>query len=176
MNQKCEVQLYKLLPEVPTPVYGTSLSACFDLHFFPTTSVKGFTKKNRPIDRFIDKEDCIWINPGERMLIPTGLIMKIKAHTDFLNTYSIRLHARSGMAYKHGLVLANSEGVIDVDYQQEIFALMTNLSDETVYIKKGERICQGEIVNNRPAEFVVIDSRPEQWSERDGGFGSTGTK
>jgi dUTP pyrophosphatase len=145
------------------------------LHFYPSGSVKGFTKENKPIDRFPDKEQCIWVNPGERLLIPTGLVMKINSEHQ-LQTLSIRLHARSGMAYKYGLVLANAEGVIDADYQQQIFALMTNISDKTVYIKEGERICQGELVRNEPLYFKMVDKMPVQHSERDGGFGSTGTE
>jgi dUTP pyrophosphatase len=118
------------------------------------------------------------ILPGDRMLVPTGLIMKIKnsgigSPGNCIANYSIRLHARSGMSLKQGLVLANAEGVIDVDYQKEIFVMLTNISVMPVSIKTGDRIAQAEIVRNYIAYFELVDN-VTQHSERDGGFGSTG--
>lgn len=174
------VELFRLSDEVPVPAYGTSLSACFDLSFQPTGrfSIQGYDKWNNPCDRmcyagFVD------INPGDRILVPTGLIMKIKSGAGIathpnIGNYSIRIHARSGMSLKQGLVLANAEGVIDVDYQKEIFVMLTNISDMVVKIKTGDRIAQAEIVRNYIAEFELVNSDPKPHSERDGGFGSTG--
>lgn len=173
------VQLVKLSDEVPVPVYGTSMSACFDLSFQPCGrfSIKGFDKWNRPCDR-TTYNGCVEIFPGDRILVPTGLIMKIKSGAGIpthpnLTNYSIRLHARSGMSLKQGLVLANAEGVIDVDYQREIFVMLTNISELPVSIKTGDRIAQAEIVRNYIAYFELVES-VTQHSERDGGFGSTG--
>jgi dUTPase len=73
------------------------------------------------------------------------------------------------------LVLANSEGVIDVDYQQEVFVLMTNISKISQTIAYQERIAQGEVVVNEGVRLTVLNEMPTQYSERDGGFGSTGT-
>jgi dUTP pyrophosphatase len=176
------VQLVKLSPEVPTPEYGTSMSACFDLTFQPcgAFSIQGYDKWNLPIDR-MTYNDNVELSPGDRLLVPTGLIMKIKSgpvHGDTVETihfhnYSIRLHARSGLSLKKGLVLANAEGVVDVDYQKQIFVMLTNISDMKVEICKGERIAQGEIVRNLIAAFEPVESVTNH-SERDGGFGSTG--
>lgn len=173
MEQYSHIELYKIHEDVPTPVYGTSLATCFDLHFFPTSSIVGYTKDNKPIDRFISANKELWINPGERLLVPTGLIMKVHG-VPSLQRYSIRLHARSGLALKQGLVLANGEGIVDVDYQKEIFVILTNTSDVTAYLKIGDRICQGELVVNVPAYFILTKDKPTPHSERDGGFGSTG--
>lgn len=171
------VQLFKLADDVPTPEYGTSMSACFDLSFQPTGrfSIQGFDKWNRPCDR-MTYNDTVDIFPGDRLLVPTGLIMKIRADfaEDLISTYSIRLHARSGMSLKQGLVLANSEGVIDVDYQKEIFVMLTNISVMPVTIKKGDRIAQAEVVRQCGVYFELVKEQPKQYSERDGGFGSTG--
>ena len=159
------------------PAYGTSMSACFDLSFQPTGrySIQGYDKWNRPVDRmtYSGKVD---IMPGDRILVPTGLIMKIRADNspDPLSTYSIRLHARSGMSLKQGLVLANAEGVIDVDYQKEIFVMLTNISIMPVTINTGDRIAQAEVVRQVNAYFELVKEQPKQYSERDGGFGSTG--
>ena len=177
------VQLFRLSDEVPVPAYGTSMSACFDLSFQPCGrfSIQGYDKWNNPCDRMC-YTGSVEINPGDRILVPTGLIMKIKSGpvsgdtvaSINLPNYSIRLHARSGMSLKQGLVLANAEGVIDVDYQKEIFAMLTNISDMPVTIKTGDRIAQAEIVRNYIAYFELVNSHPTPHSERDGGFGSTG--
>lgn len=172
------VQLLRLSPEVPVPAYGTSMSACFDLSFQPTGrfSIQGYDKWNQPIDRMC-YTGGVEILPGDRMLVPTGLIMKIKSGglgaPKSIANYSIRLHARSGLSLKKGLVLANAEGVIDVDYQQEIFVMLTNISEVPVTINAGERVAQAEIVENVTAIFEVVES-VTQHSDRSGGFGSTG--
>lgn len=165
------VFLYKMDPNVPTPRYGTSMSACFDLTFFPISPfVSGYDIYNQECARMIvDKEVPIY--PGDRLLIPTGLVMKLNEPNPNL---SIRLHPRSSFALKRGLVLANSEGIIDIDYQLQIFVLLTNISEKLELLKKGERVAQGEIVYNRTAEFRIVENMPTQHSERDGGFGSTG--
>jgi dUTP pyrophosphatase len=170
------IQLLKLGKDVPTPAYGTSMSACFDLSFQPCErfSIQGYDKWNRPCDR-MTYNDAVDIYPGDRILVPTGLIMRIRGDMtqDILATYSIRLHARSGMSLKQGLVLANAEGVVDVDYQKEIFVMLTNISEVPVQVKKGDRIAQAEVVQNHICYFELVNSiKPH--GERDGGFGSTG--
>lgn len=171
------IQLFRLSDEVPVPAYGTTMAACFDLSFQPTGrfSIQGYDKYNNPCDR-MSYSGAVEIQPQDRILVPTGLIMKIRAdHTDDrLATYSIRLHARSGMSLKQGLVLANAEGVIDVDYQKEIFVMLTNISVMPVTIKTGDRIAQAEVVRQHPVYFDLVEKQPVGYSERDGGFGSTG--
>lgn len=165
------IELFKLHPDVPDPHYGTSYSACFDLHFFPTTPITFYNEYNIRGEKFVDNQNTIWIHPGDRVLVPTGLVAKIK---DPIPQYSIRLHARSGLALKNGLVLANAEGVVDVDYQEQIFAMMTNISSVIYVMKVGERICQAEVVSNYTAYWQFVSEKPKQLTERAGGFGSTG--
>lgn len=182
------MNVYRLKDDFELPTYGTSLSSCFDLSFQPSTDfVKGYNKYNTPIQNEINTHGEVAINPGERLLIPTGLICKIEQLITIekfvdiaqeraaLGSYSIRLHPRSGLSLKRGLVLANSEGIVDVDYQEEIFVLMTNISEMVQVIKKGDRIAQAEIASNiSNVHFIPIMTRPEKHSERNGGFGSTG--
>ena len=97
----------------------------------------------------------------ERVLIPTGLIL------DIPEGYSVRLHSRSGLAWKDGVYLTNCEGIIDYDYVEPVFVMMTNISQSPKTINNGDRICQ--------AELVEIPEPPTRKTERDGGFGSTGT-
>jgi len=193
------VNVYRLRDDLELPTFGTTLANCFDLSFQPTSTegiVKGYNKYNDPVTRHIrnfsgglrhGNEDEFEIEPGDRLLIPTGLIFKIEllhtietyadiSRTEMpLQNYSIRLHPRSGLSLKRGLVLANSEGIVDVDYQEEVFVLLTNISDVSQRIKRGDRIAQAEIVCNEPTKFIVVTKRPEKHSERAGGFGSTGT-
>jgi dUTP pyrophosphatase len=182
------VNVYRLRDDLELPTYGTTLANCFDLSFQPTdTHVTGYDKYNNPISQLINNFKEISIYPGDRLLIPTGLIFKIEkrftienfadiysASSPSLQNYSIRLHPRSGLSLKRGLVLANSEGIVDVDYQQQVFVLLTNISSIGQTIKAGERIAQAEVTCNEQVEFVVVAKAPEKHSERDGGFGSTG--
>lgn len=181
------LSVYRLDDSVELPTYGTSLSNCFDLSFQPTSkTVKGYDAFNSPIEYDVNGFGEVSINPGDRLLIPTGLIMKID-HRKTIETYadisraelplqnhSIRLHPRSGLSLKKGLILANCEGIIDVDYQEEVFVLLTNISKMHQTIRRGDRIAQAEVVCNEPFHIAITNTRPEKHSERAGGFGSTG--
>ncbi len=181
------LNVYRLHNDVELPTYGTTLSNCFDLSFQPTNKlVKGYDAFNTPVEYEVNGFGEVSINPGDRLLIPTGLICKID-HRKTIETYadisraelplqnhSIRLHPRSGLSLKKGLILANCEGIIDVDYQEEVFVLLTNISKMHQTIRKGDRIAQGEIVCNEPFYIAIANTRPEKHSERAGGFGSTG--
>lgn len=174
------VFLYKKHPDVPTPEYATSASACFDLTFYPTEgNVKGYDIYSNECERpIVTNQGTVGVPvyPGDRLLIPTGIITKLNIPPfGVMPHLSIRLHPRSGMALKQGLVLANAEGVVDADYQQEIFAIIHNVSEKLQIIPVGARICQGEIVENRRADFRIVEKPPTPWTERSGGFGSTGT-
>lgn len=182
------LNVYRLRDDLEIPTYGTSLSNCFDMSFQPTSDiVTGYDKFNNKLEYRINNFGEIAINPGDRLLIPTGLIFKIERqitiekfadivkHEDApLANFSIRLHPRSGLSLKRGLVLANSEGIVDVDYQEQVFVLMTNISEISQNIKKGERIAQAEVTCNEKVDFLVLSKQPEKHSERSGGFGSTG--
>ena len=174
--------VYKLYPSFELPTYGTSMSSCFDLKFQISINdyVKGYSAFNIPIDTHLESpinskfNYSVRIQPGDRLLIPTGLVFKCHPEESVLQQFSIRLHARSSMALKRGLTLANSEGVIDIDYQEQVYVPIMNVSNISQSIEVGERICQAELVRNEPIRFEVVDEKPSQHSERSGGFGSTG--
>lgn len=187
-----QLGVYALNSDVELPKYGTSLSSCFDLRFCPTTNiVNGYNENNEKVERLFnaDGDGCVYVAPGDRLLMPTGMVFSlnyqvsiedfadiVKHHDDdvSLRDFSIRLHPRSGLALKQGLVLANCEGVIDADYQQEVFVMLHNISKVSAIVKKGDRIAQGEVVCNEPFNFYPLKQMPNQISERNGGFGSTG--
>ncbi len=109
------------------------------------------------------------LKPGERTLVPTGLAIALPTG------YEAQIRPRSGLAIKHGIMLANSPGTIDSDYRGEIKIIMYNSSDESFVIKRGDRIAQMVIARHERAELNVVEELPS--SERgSGGFGHTGIK
>lgn len=151
-----KIGAYKIAPDAMLPTYGTEQSACFDVYAC-----------------IVSRDDSRWlgsveVESGGIVKVPTGLIF------DIPEGYSVRLHPRSGLSLKKGLVLANCEGVIDSDYVEETFVLIRNVSSESQYIEHGDRVCQGELVKNESVQFIELDERPSQKTDRDGGFGSTG--
>lgn len=114
-------------------------------------------------------DESITLAPLERALIPTGIAISLPGPK-----YGAFLFARSGLASKHGITLANCVGVIDSDYTGEIKVALVNLSNEPYTITDGERIAQIVIMEVAKADFTVTDSL--QKTERgSGGFGSTGS-
>ena len=101
-------------------------------------------------------------------MIPTGIIL------DIPKNHSVRLHPRSGLAYKKGLTIVNGEGVIDSDFIDELKILIINISEVNQVIENGDRICQGELIKDMSYKLVTQDIPPKPKTDRDGGFGSTG--
>ena len=88
--------------------------------------------------------------------------------------YSVRLYPRSSLALKQGLTLANNVGIIDSDYVEPVYMMVCNISGYQQFIFDGNRICQAELVDELSYMIMETDVRPEQKTDRDGGFGSTG--
>jgi len=176
MNEE-KLKFFKLNDSVQLPTFATRESACFDLQanlvkdevlqYYQSISTKSVPRR---IAYDINNSNTfIQLNNMERMLIPTGLIFDIPVG------FSVRLHSRSGLAFKQGVYLTNCEGVIDSDYVDPVFAMVTNISNVPVKIYNGDRICQGELVRCEKYTLDESDEPPSQKTDRDGGFGSTGT-
>jgi dUTP pyrophosphatase len=108
------------------------------------------------------------VGPGERALVGTGLAVAIpEGHAGLVLP-------RSGLAWRHGLTLANSPGLIDAGYRGEIMCAVVNMDrDQAAKISRGDRIAQLVVVPVPALEPVWMDDLPP--SERgEGGFGSTG--
>ncbi|TNE73232.1 dUTP diphosphatase [bacterium] len=112
-------------------------------------------------------EESVILAPGERLLIPTGLVFEIP------RGYEVQVRPRSGLAIKNGITMLNSPGTIDADYRGEVKVIAINHSQEPFTIKRGERIAQLVIapVVQLAIEEVVDVSETERG---EGGFGSTG--
>ena len=163
-----QLKIWRTNPQIKMPAKQTAQSACFDLSFqgYGHKQYTGFSRSNKPITRIMNQQ--ILLTPGDRIAVPTGLIM------DIPKGYSVRVHARSGLSLKQGLILANAEGVIDSDYVEEVMVLLHNVSDNNITINNGDRIAQAELIKD--AEYEIIESaiRPGVKTSRTGGMGSTG--
>ena len=113
-------------------------------------------------------DEDIVLAPMQRVLVPTGIAIKLPG-----SEYGAFLFARSGLATKKGITLANCVGVVDSDYTGEIKVGLINLGNEEFVIKNGERIAQMVIMPVAAAKFTVVDEL-EQTERGAGGFGSTG--
>ncbi len=108
------------------------------------------------------------IKPGETLLIPTGMSIYVEDP----NMAAIIL-PRSGLGHKHGIVLGNLVGLIDSDYQGQLFVSCWNRSDKNFSIEVGDRIAQLVIMPVIQASFEVVDEFVS--TERGaGGFGHSG--
>ena len=114
--------------------------------------------------------DKIVLEPGQTVLIPTGLAI----HLADAN-YAAMILPRSGLGHKHGVVLGNLVGLIDSDYQGELMVSTWNRGNTAFTIEPFERIAQMVIVPVVQAQFNLVADFDA--SDRGvGGFGSTGTK
>lgn len=134
--------------EIPLPHYATDGSAGMDMRACV--------------------EEPLTIPPGETHLIPTGIAI----HMQDQNLAAVLL-PRSGLGHKHGIVLGNLTGLIDSDYQGQVYISCWNRGHEAFTVNPGERIAQMVFVPVVQAEFEIVDEFNE--SERgEGGFGHTG--
>ncbi len=109
------------------------------------------------------------INPGERMLVPTGISIALP------NGFVALVHPRSGLAIKHGISMVNTPGTIDAGYRGELQVILINHDlTQPVSFKKGDRIAQLVIQKVERADFVEVSDLPGS-DRSSGGFGSTGS-
>jgi len=133
---------------IPLPHYATSGSAGLDMR------------------ACIDEAVCV--NPGETVLVPTGIAIHIAD-----NSLAAVLLPRSGLGHKHGLVLGNLTGLIDSDYQGQVYISCWNRSQKAYAVQPGERIAQMVFVAVEQVEFEVVESF-EDSRRGAGGFGHSG--
>ena len=109
----------------------------------------------------------IEISPGGRALIPTGLRLEIPMG------YEVQVRARSGLALKHGVTLANAIGTIDSDYRGDLGVILWNGGADVFRVTHGMRIAQMVVAPVVQATFAIVDALDET-DRGAGGFGSTG--
>ncbi|MGE0082613.1 MAG: dUTP diphosphatase [Thiohalomonadaceae bacterium] len=113
-------------------------------------------------------EAPVTLAPGETTLVPTG----IAVHMGDPNLAAVLL-PRSGLGHKHGIVLGNLVGLIDSDYQGQVFVSCWNRGNDSFTIQVGERIAQMVFVPVVQVAFQIVDAFDES-ARGAGGFGHTG--
>jgi len=134
-------------PNAALPVYSTESAAGADLC------------------AALDAPETIGV--GQRVLIPTGLILEIP------DGYEGQVRPRSGLALKHGVTVLNSPGTIDSDYRGEVRVILINLGQEPFVVTPGDRIAQLVIAPTERARFARADAISDT-ARAASGFGSTG--
>lgn len=113
-------------------------------------------------------EAPVRIHPGETILVPTGIAVHLSDPG-----LAAMILPRSGLGHKHGIVLGNLIGLIDSDYQGEIFVSTWNRGKDTFTLNPLDRLAQLVVVPVVQVAFNVVDSF-DQSQRGEGGFGSTG--
>ena len=140
----------RLGTEYPMPGYATSGSAGMDIRACVDAPVE--------------------LRPGESTLIPTGFAMHLED-----TGLAAMLLPRSGLGHKHGLVLGDLVGLIDSDYQGQVYVSCWNRGQESFTIKPGDRIAQMVIVPIVKAMFEVVEDFNAS-ARGAGGFGHSGVR
>ncbi len=107
------------------------------------------------------------LSPGKRAMVPSGLVLEIP------EGFEGQVRPRSGLAWKHGVTLANPPGTIDSDYRGEVKVLLMHLGDEPLTLQRGDRIAQLVVARVEAVEWQEADDLGET-GRGEGGFGSTG--
>ena len=146
-KENLKLKIFKMPHAFNSPVYATEGSAGMDL--------------------YASLETPLTIKPLERVAIPTGLVIEVPEN------FEAQIRARSGLAIKHGLCLANGIGTIDSDYRGEVKIIIINLGTEEFTINRGDRIAQMVICPVIRANLEII-TEVSTTKRSSGGFGSTG--
>jgi dUTP pyrophosphatase len=112
-------------------------------------------------------EEDLVVRPGERVLVPTGLVLEIPPG------FEGQVRPRSGLALEHGLTLGNPPGTIDSDYRGEVKVILIHLGDAPLTLSRGDRIAQLVVARVEPIEWQEAEELDPS-GRGEGGFGSTG--
>jgi dUTP pyrophosphatase len=118
-------------------------------------------------DLYAAVEAPVTVEPGRRVLIPTGFAMAMPTELE------AQIRPRSGLAFKHGITCLNSPGTIDADYRGEVKVLLINLGQEPFVINRNERIAQ-MVFQLVPAVALQEAAELPETVRGAGGFGHTG--
>jgi dUTP pyrophosphatase len=146
MECKLIIEITKLHKDARMPIYATEGSSCVDLY-----TVEPVTLLSRCQN---------FVRTGIAVAIPRG--------------YMGQISPRSGLAKRYGVIIINSPGIIDSDYRDEIFILMSTINNIPVSFDRWERIAQMAILPCKQVQFQLADRL--DITGRSGGFGSTGMR
>ena len=126
------------------------------------------TSNSAGLDLRANIKKPVFLNPFQRILIPTGLKISLP------ETFEGQIRPRSGLALKYGITVLNSPGIIDADYKGEIGVILINLSDKKYEINPGDRIAQMIISNFSYVNWKLVEDIGRS-KRGNSGFGSTGS-
>jgi len=135
--------------DLPLPSHASPGSAGFDLR------------------AAVDGE--VILRPGERRLVPTGIVLEIPAG------WEGQVRPRSGLALRHGVGVVNAPGTIDSDYRGEVAVILINLGEAPFTLRRGDRVAQLVIARVETVEWEEAETLAES-GRGGGGFGSTGVE
>ena len=147
------------------PKYAHKGDAGFDLR----ANVEEIKNDNYLFNAIKFNDTTIILNPGGRVLIPTGLYMAIP------EGYELQIRPRSGLALKYGITVVNTPGTIDAVYRGNIGVILKNDGIEPFIIEQGDRIAQGVLNKVEEANLIEVDSLDET-DRSDSGYGKSGVK
>lgn len=147
------------------PKYAHKGDAGFDLR----ANVEEIKNDNYLFNAIKFNATTIILNPGGRVLIPTGLYMAIP------EGYELQIRPRSGLALKYGITVVNTPGTIDAVYRGNIGVILKNDGTEPFIIEQGDRIAQGVLNKVEEANLIEVDSLDET-DRSDSGYGKSGVK
>ncbi|OGX11197.1 MAG: deoxyuridine 5'-triphosphate nucleotidohydrolase [Omnitrophica bacterium RIFOXYB12_FULL_50_7] len=136
-------------------------------HFEGLPLPQHMTEGASGIDLLAACQEPITLHPGDRVLVPTGIIIALPKNLE------AQIRPRSGLAIKHGITLLNTPGTIDSDYRGEIQVILINHAKETFIVTRGMRIAQMVLAEVVKAKLEVVDNL-EATRRGAGGFGHTG--
>lgn len=142
-----EVRVLEHARDLDLPAYGTALSAGCDLR----------AALSEPIT----------LEPGRRVVVPTGLCVALPPGTE------LQVRPRSGLAVRHGITVLNAPGTIDADYRGELQVPLINLGEQPFVIQHGDRVAQIVLAPVVQIAWHPVDALDET-DRGAGGFGSTG--
>lgn len=125
------------------------------------------TSGSSGVDLIAALKDKLTLDPGERVLVPTGLVVAIPAGFEW------QIRPRSGLALEKGLCILNSPGTIDSDYRGEVRIIVANLGDSPVTIHRGDRIAQAVLSPVVHGRYICVDA-VDKTERGQGGFGHSG--
>lgn len=132
---------------LPLPAYATAGAAGMDLVAAVATPVV--------------------LPPGGRALVPTGLAVAVPSG------HELQVRPRSGLALRHGIMVANSPGTVDEDYRGELLVLLLNAGDAPFTVERGMRVAQVVLCPVVRAAWNLVETL-ETTERGPNGFGSTG--
>jgi len=151
------------LPSIQLKILDPRVGDTFPLPHYATEGSAG-------LDMRACIDQTISVAPGETVLVPSGLAI----HIGDPGLAAVLL-PRSGLGHKHGLVLGNLTGLIDSDYQGQVFISIWNRSSKAYDIEPGERVAQMVFVPVAQVSFDVVEEFDDS-KRGEGGFGHSGQK